>query len=84
MLSTLFCKLYGMTRTLYLSYEQITQALRLSPTAFQMVDIQRFRAPFLVIRYSLREVYLPFGPSSGGGSTGTNILGPVGSKGARP
>ena len=28
----------------------------LSPTAFQMVDIQRFRAPFLVIRYSLRDV----------------------------
>ena len=67
MLSTLFCKLYGMTRTLHLSYEQITQALRLSPTAFQIVDIQRFRAPFLVIRYSLREVYLPFGPSSGRG-----------------
>ncbi len=56
MLSALFCKLYGMTRTPCLSYEHRTQALRLSPTAFQMMDIQRFRAPFLVIRYSLREV----------------------------
>ncbi len=44
MLSTLPCKLHGTTRTLYLSYNQITQALRLSLTASQIVDIKRLPA----------------------------------------
>ena len=51
MLSTLSCKLHRTTSTLHLSYNQITQALRLSPTASLNVDMKCLRSPFLVIRY---------------------------------
>ena len=44
MLSTSSCKLLRIMSTLHLSYNQITQALRLSPTASQIVDMKRLPA----------------------------------------